>query len=350
MDVLRTKIYQWYAIYQRELPWRKIKDPYKIWLSEIILQQTRVAQGMEYYRKFTDKYKTINDLASSSEDNILKLWQGLGYYTRARNLHSTAKNIVKKYNGKFPETYEEIIQLKGIGQYTASAISSIAFGLPYPAIDGNIYRVLSRYFGLSTPIDTAKGKKEIEKIAIELISFDDPGFHNQAFMDFGALQCVPKSPDCSKCPVSITCFANQKHMVEKFPVKTKKVKQRIRYFYYYLIESNEEILMEKRQEKDIWQNLYQIPLLESKYELQEDEFLAKRSIFNSNHPFILKNVLGVKKHILSHQIIYAKLIHLQTNTLEEISGHYIRVNKKDIYKFAVPKLLENFFNEIKIDE
>lgn len=350
MYVFLTKIYRWYAIHKRDLPWRETTDPYKIWLSEIVLQQTRVAQGMEYYRIFTEKFKTIKDLANASEDSILKLWQGLGYYTRARNLHATAKFIVKTYNGEFPKTYKEILQLKGIGPYTAAAISSIAFDLPYPAIDGNIYRVLSRYFGISTAIDSVKGRNEIQQIATEILPDENPGFHNQALMDFGALQCIPKSPDCNKCPVFESCYAVQNKMVDQLPVKQKKTKQRVRYFYYYLLESPNEILMEKRTNKDIWENLYQLPLLESDTELKEADFLGKQFLSQKMNKITIRQITGVKKHILSHQIIYASLIHLQTNNFEGISGTFIRVNKKDIYKFAVPKLLEKFFKEIKIDK
>ena len=350
MDLFLTEIYRWYSIHKRDLPWRETKDPYKIWLSEIILQQTRVAQGINYYLAFIKHFKNIDALANASEDSVLKLWQGLGYYSRARNLHATAKFILNNYNGKFPDDYEKIIHLKGIGPYTAAAISSIAFDLPYAAIDGNIFRVYSRYFGISTPVDSNKGKKEIEQIATELLPVKNPGFHNQALMDFGALQCVPKSPDCNLCPVSNTCFAAQNGLVDQLPIKQKKIKQRTRFFYYYLIESSNEILMQQRKNKDIWKNLYQLPLLESDKDLKEVDYLKKEYPFNQNKDLIIKRILGVKKHILSHQVIYARLIHIQTEDFEGISNEYIRVNKKDIYKFAVPKLLENFINEIKIDE
>lgn len=347
MDNFLLKIYHWYSIHKRELPWREATDPYKIWLSEIILQQTRVDQGIAYYLKFTNKFPTIFDLASALEDVILKLWQGLGYYSRARNLHATAKNIVTNYHGKFPETYNEIIKLKGIGPYTAAAISSIAFNLPYAAIDGNIYRIFSRYFGIATPIDSEKGKKEIQQIAFDLMPENGAGFHNQALMDFGALQCVPKSPKCNQCPVGELCYAFQHNQVDQLPVKSKKTKQRVRYFYYYLVECSEEILLEKRIENDIWQNLYQFPLLEGKHELTEKEFLVKYSPFKKYKTLTINKVTEQRKHILSHQIIYARLIHLQTTNLCEVSDGLIRVNKKDIYKFAVPKLLENFLNDIE---
>ncbi len=350
MGVFLTNIHQWYVVHQRELPWRKTNDPYKIWLSEIILQQTRVAQGSEYYLKFIEKFPTIKDLALASEDSVLKLWQGLGYYTRARNLHATAKDIFNNCGGVFPKTYDAILKLKGVGPYTAAAISSIAFELPYPAIDGNIYRIFSRYYGITTPIDSAKGKNEVLQIANELLPNKNPGFHNQALMDFGALQCIPKSPNCPNCPVLETCFAAGNNLVDQLPFKSKKTKQRIRYFYYYLIESNNSILMEKRINNDIWKNLYQLPLIESDHALSENEFLGERFPFLDLTEVKLKHVSAEKKHILSHQIIYARLISLQINNMNGLSGEFIRVNKKDIYKFAVPKLLENFLKEIKTDE
>lgn len=349
MDVFLAKIYQWYSIYKRELPWRETHDPYKIWLSEIILQQTRVAQGREYYRNFIEKFKTIHELASAKEDTVLKFWQGLGYYTRARNLHATAKFIVKNYDGKFPNKYEDILRLKGIGPYTAAAISSIAFNLPYPAIDGNIYRIFSRYFGISTPIDSGKGKKEVYEIAKNIMPIKNAGFHNQALMDFGALQCVPKSPDCKICPVLESCFAAQNNLVDQLPVKQQKTKQRTRYFYYYLLESPKHIILEKRKNKDIWENLYQLPLVESEKELEDIDFLENYNPFKDYGDATIKKIIGVKKHILSHQIIYARFVHIQTTNPIGISREFIRVNKKDIYKFAVPKLIEKFFEEIKID-
>lgn len=343
-------IYTWYLKNKRDLPWRNTTNPYKIWISEIILQQTRVVQGTNYYLRFIEKFPTLNLLANASEDEILKIWQGLGYYSRARNIHFTAKYIVKNHNGDFPKDYKSILALKGIGPYTAAAISSMAFNLPFPAVDGNIYRVLSRFFGVSTPIDSEKGKKEIQNIAEELMPKQNPGFHNQSLMEFGALQCVPKSPKCNLCPIGGSCFAMKNSLIEKLPVKIKKVKQSNRYFHYYYIENGDFLFLEKRTKNDIWKNLYQFPLIEQEKEFSEFE------IINSAIPFItakylnIKSVSTVKKHVLSHQIIYARIIHIEIENSNFISNHFIRVNKKDISKFAVPKLLEQFFEKLNSGE
>ncbi len=346
MDSFTQEIYKWYNINKRNLPWRETSDPYKIWISEIILQQTRVVQGMSYYMRFVEKFPTVCDLANASEDSVLKLWQGLGYYSRARNIYFTAKFIVNNYNGIFPDDYKSILSLKGIGNYTAAAIASIAFNLPHAAVDGNIYRVISRYYGISTPIDSEKGKNEIQKIANELILGKNPGFHNQAFMEFGALQCQPKSPNCNLCPLQDTCFATKNSLTDLIPVKEKKVKQRTRFFYYYIIESKDSVLFEKRTGKDIWENLHQFPLIESKSELTENEIfnleLPANTIENAN----FKSISGSVKHILTHQTIYARFIHIEAEDFNLKDSNFIKVNKKDIYKFAVPRLLENYLKEL----
>lgn len=345
MDEQIRQIYHWYSQNKRDLPWRKSTDPYKIWISEIILQQTRVAQGTDYYLRFIEKFPTIGDLATASEDDVLKLWQGLGYYTRARNLHATAKRIVADFDGKFPPDYKTILSLKGIGTYTAAAIGSIAFDLPHPAIDGNIYRVLSRYFGVTTPIDTTLGKKEFQGIAEALMPSQNTGFHNQALMEFGALQCTPKSPDCPNCPLLETCFAAQNNKVDQLPVKSKKTKQRTRYFIYFLIEDGDFIYLEKRTDNDIWKNLYQLPLIESDEKLSDQQILALNAPFLKNRKSVLKSFSAQKKHILSHQIIFARMIHVELKSEESLSRKLVRINKKDISKFAVPKLVQDFLNE-----
>lgn len=350
MNLFTEAIYTWYSSNKRVLPWRETSDPYKIWLSEIILQQTRVLQGMNYYLRFTETFPTVFDLANASEDEVLKLWQGLGYYSRARNLHFTAKTIVDKFNGVFPNDYQTILSLKGIGPYTAAAISSIAFNLSYPAVDGNIYRVFSRYFGVLTPIDSDKGKNEIAEIATEIMPKKNAGFHNQALMEFGALQCIPKSPDCPKCPLEKMCYAHKHRLQHELPVKTKKTKQRKRYFYYYLIEDKNSIYLEKRENNDIWRNLYQLPLLETNRELSDDEILNTELESFAKTEVNVKSVSAAKKHLLSHQVIIARLIHLELTNSNNLSGNYIRVNKKDIYKFAVPKLIDAFLEDAGLVE
>lgn len=350
MDSFSNNIYNWYAINKRDLPWRKSKDAYKIWISEIILQQTRVAQGTNYYLRFMEHFPTVIHLANANEDEVLKLWQGLGYYSRARNLHKTAKIIVESYEATFPNNFDDIIKLKGIGPYTAAAIVSMAFNLPYPTVDGNVYRVLSRYFGIETPIDSSAGKKEFQELAEELISKKKPGMHNQALMEFGALQCTPKSPNCSDCPINMSCFALHNNLVDKLPVKEKKTKQSQRYFYYYLIDDGTHMYINKRTANDIWKNLHELPLVENKTELSDEELIQIKIPFLEENNFNVKQVSKAKKHILSHQIIHAKVIYVEVMPDINISPSLIRVNKKDIYKFAVPRLVEQFLQDFNLVE
>ena len=345
-----SNIYFWYEQNKRDLPWRKTNDPYKIWLSEIILQQTRVAQGTPYYEQFIKKFPTVQTLANASEDEVLKLWQGLGYYSRARNLHFTARYINSVLNGTFPSDYHTILKLKGIGPYTAAAIASIAFQLPYPTIDGNIYRVFSRYFGIETPINSTKGKKEFEKLARELMPEKNPGMHNQALMEFGALLCTPKLPHCINCPIHESCAAFAMKKVDLLPVKSKKTKQVSRYFNYFYFDEGEFTYIEKRTNNDIWKNMFQFPMFESskklnEKELVESEFLQK----NAQNSNVLK-FYPSKKHILSHQIIYAFLVHIEVKEPHFLNQQFLRVNKKDIFTFAVPKLVEDFLNTISITQ
>lgn len=348
MSSFALEIYKWYFTNKRDLPWRNTTDPYKIWISEIILQQTRVAQGTNYYNRFIEEFPTVFDLANAPEDSVLKLWQGLGYYTRARNLHFTAKHLVNNYNGIFPKDFENILLLKGIGSYTAAAIASIAFDLPHAVVDGNIYRVICRYFGISTPIDMKKGKIEIQKIATDLISSTNSGFHNQAFMEFGALQCIPKSPDCNSCPLLNSCYAANHNLVDQLPVKSKKVKQTVRYFYYFFIENKNSILLEKRTNNDIWKNLYQFPLVERKKELSDPDIFDLEMPFLKNEKANIKSVSATIKHILTHQTIYARFIHIESGSTDFNHSNFIRVNKKDIYKFAVPKLLDQYLEKLNL--
>ncbi|MFV0593003.1 MAG: A/G-specific adenine glycosylase [Draconibacterium sp.] len=348
MQEFKTALYKWYDFNHRDLPWRQTGDAYKIWISEIILQQTRVAQGTGYYQRFIKRFRTVNDLALAEEDEVLKLWQGLGYYSRARNLHSAAKTIVSEYDGVFPATYQEILKLKGIGPYTAAAVASIAFSLPYPTIDGNVYRVLSRYFGVSTPIDSSAGKNEFSILATELMNKANPGLHNQALMEFGALQCVPASPDCLKCPMHSSCYAFLNKRVSALPVKEKKTKQTFRYFYYFLVEAGNDILLEKRIHNDIWKNLYQLPLFESDKELTDDAVLGLEIPFLKGITYNILSVSETKKHILSHRIILARTIRIEISEDSVIRKPLLRVNKKDISKFAVSRLVELFLKDNKL--
>jgi A/G-specific adenine glycosylase len=297
--------------------------------------------------KFIDEFPTIHHLADATEDEVLKLWQGLGYYSRARNLHHTAKLIVQNYNGKFPSDYSSILKLKGIGEYTAAAIASISFGLEHAAVDGNVYRVLSRFFGIEGPIDSNSGKKVFQKLASELIRGTDPGQHNQAVMEFGALQCVPKNPDCPGCPLHDKCFALATNRVNELPVKQNKTKQRDRYFNYLVFVSGKHTWLRKRTGNDIWKNLFEFPVIETpeKTELSYLFSLPEFSDSGVQNETIVENISSWKIHILSHQRIHYRFILFRIPDEIKLAGDLIRVNKEDIYNFAVPKLLEAYLSE-----
>lgn len=302
-------ILEWYPRHKRDLPWRNTKDPYIIWLSEIILQQTRVAQGLPYFLKFVENYPNVESLANAPSEDVMRLWQGLGYYSRARNLHECAKMVFNQYGGVFPDNYKELLKLKGIGSYTAAAIASFAFEEAIAVVDGNVFRVLSRYFGVATDIASPAGKKEFEKLANELIPHDFAGTFNQAIMEFGALQCVPKSPDCTICPLREGCFAHNKKIVAELPLKIKKLKIKERYFKYTYITCGDYIVVKKRGEGDIWQGLFDFPMTEvsekSKLiDLLPDFVESLKKIETLN----VENSSYTYKHILTHQRIFANFV------------------------------------------
>ena len=347
MDFFNAAIHSWYSLFKRDLPWRNTRDPYFIWLSEIILQQTRINQGLSYYIRFSEEFPTISHLATASEDQILKLWQGLGYYSRARNLHFTAKYIFENRQGIFPNDYHSIRSLKGIGDYTAAAIASISFNLEFPVVDGNVFRVLSRFFGISEPIDTSTGKKAFYYLAKEIIKGTDPGMHNQALMEFGALQCIPVNPDCQQCPLNERCFAFSTNRISELPVKQNKNKHRDRYFNYLVIIGKNRIWMRKRVEKDIWKNLFEFPLVETNEETEIETLVVKddfRKRVQTNQ-FVIENVSNWKIHIFSHQRIHYRFFRIRLADENPTLDNLIPVNKEDIFKFAVPKLLETYLNE-----
>ncbi|MEL7585677.1 MAG: A/G-specific adenine glycosylase [Prolixibacteraceae bacterium] len=335
-----VEVLRWYAICKRDLPWRETKDPYAVWLSEIILQQTRVDQGLSYYLRFLEKYPTVAALAKANEDDILKLWQGLGYYSRARNLHATARMVTDTYGGAFPSGYDELIRLKGIGEYTAAAIASISFNQPHAVVDGNVYRFLSRLYGISTPIDTPRGKKEFSLLANTLIDRKNPGEYNQAVMEFGALCCTPKKPGCSSCIFSNRCVALQTAMTDQYPVKAGKQKIRLRFFNYLLISDHDHIFIRKRIENDIWKNLYEFPLIET--DVKPDPLILEKEMIRSlgQQTITVSHISRWQKQILSHQYIYYRFIYIQLTGKKNELSHLLKVNKKDILNFAVPKPIE----------
>ncbi len=338
----------WYKQNKRDLPWRRTNDPYFIWVSEIILQQTRIEQGLDYYLRFLEKFPDIHSLAEADEKDVLKIWQGLGYYSRARNLHSAACEIMALHQGVFPKTYDEIRKLKGIGDYTAAAIASIAFGIPTPVVDGNVLRLFSRFFGIDEPIDKAKGKTAIQGKANLLINLEHPGDFNQAIMEFGALQCKP-APDCKICPLKSGCVAFQQKRVADLPVRSGKQKQRTRYFYYFFILSgrgkSRSVYLKKRIGTDIWKNLFDFPLVEKEKAISYNKLIRSKEW---NDLFLGKKMKLLKeskpyRHILSHQIIVAKFYQLETAFQSDMS--YLKVAISDIEKYPVPRLVEKYLED-----
>lgn len=333
----------WYQQNKRNLPWRTNNDPYSVWISEIILQQTRIDQGTAYYFRFINRFPDIKSLADSSEEEVLKMWQGLGYYSRARNMHHAAMQIMTEFEGKFPSSYNNIRMLKGIGDYTASAIASISFGLENAVIDGNVYRVLSRVYGVDTPIDTGNGKKEFSALAHSLLDKQNPGIFNEALMEFGALQCVPRNPLCFQCPFQDRCVAYNINKVEQFPVKSKLAKQKNRYFNYLFILCNDNFYLEKRQAKDIWHNLYQFPMIETQQSIDETKLLSSpefQSLFNGLK-MTIESVTPEIIHLLTHQKLHIRFFKISLSQ-KIIKSNWILTNMGEVSKFPVPKPIENY--------
>lgn len=332
----------WYKENKRDLPWRKTNNPYLIWLSEIILQQTRVEQGLTYFQKFSTHFPTIFDLAKADESKVLKLWQGLGYYSRARNLHFTAKFIVDNFEGEFPQDYTSILNLKGIGEYTAAAIATFSYQLPYAVVDGNVYRVLSRLYGISEPIDSTKGKKVFKDLAKEILNTKNPSIHNQAIMEFGALHCKPKNPKCETCIFRVNCNAYQNNLVHLLPIKSKKLKQKNRYFNYIVFLQEDNTFIEKRIKNDIWKGLYQFPLIETKQNIEHFENLKSKELpFNINSEQIIQKS-SIYIHLLSHQKIHATFWKIKLSSSCFLEKKILKCSLKKINNYAVPKLIEKY--------
>ncbi|NAS12617.1 A/G-specific adenine glycosylase [Poritiphilus flavus] len=340
------KILNWYVQNKRQLPWRNTTDPYKIWLSEIMLQQTRVAQGIPYYEKFVKKYPTVQDMAVASEQEILKLWQGLGYYSRARNMHHTARKVTEEMDGKFPQTYEGLIKLKGVGDYTASAIASISFGQLEPVVDGNVYRVLARYFGVDTPINSGPGIKYFKNLARELMPDENIRDYNQGLMEFGAIQCAPKKPYCLHCPLNDSCVALQKNLIASLPAKLKNNSIKKRYFNYLVpLDPKSNTRLHKREGKGIWQNLYEFPLIESPKELNINELkelMPKEAPFADLTEVIAFNADNIV-HKLSHQHLYTRFWICRTSS--EIADG---ITPAELEDYPVPVLIADFIKTLKI--
>jgi A/G-specific adenine glycosylase len=344
------KIAEWYQLNKRSLPWRETKNPYHIWLSEIILQQTRVNQGLPYYQKFIQAFPTVFDLARAPEQKVLRLWQGLGYYTRARNLHKCAKVVVRIHNGKFPESFEELKDLPGIGEYTAAAIASIAFGKPVAVVDGNVSRVLSRIYGVDVPINSPLGKKTFFELANKVIPTAHPDLHNQGMMEFGALYCTPQNPVCEGCIFSTSCVANQNSLQALLPVKQRLKTPRKRYFYYFAIQKGKSFLMKKRIEKDIWHGLYDFYLVEKKRNVSTDKILAEdsllRKLFRGRK---INEVSSVYKHVLTHQVIYSRFIQISVSAGSHLNGSGLKFySPKKVGELPKPVLISRFLSDLQL--
>ena len=335
----------------RKMPWKGERDPYKIWLSEVILQQTRVDQGLNYYRNFIKTFPDIHKLANAPDEKVFKLWEGLGYYSRCRNLIATARYISKELNGKFPDTYEEMISLKGIGPYTAAAISSFAFNLPYAVVDGNVFRVLSRVFGIKKPIDSTEEKKYFSTLANKLLDKKQPDLYNQAIMDFGAVVCKPAAPLCTKCMFKKSCIAFINDKVSELPVKRKKISIKKRWFYYLVLEHRNKAAIRQRTEKDIWRGLYEFPLIESPKHIALTKILqlAKKKKWFSKKNYVSIAVSRLYKQQLSHQQIKGQFIRVRLRQKTGLKNDWLWMTKHKIRKYAFPKFINQFLQQMAIE-
>ncbi len=346
-----NKLVKWYTqTKQRQLPWRNERDPYKIWLSEIILQQTRVQQGLPYFERFVESYPSVDKLAEANDEEVFKLWEGLGYYNRCKNLLHSARYIHHDLKGNFPTEYADILKLKGVGVYTAAAISSFAFGLPHAVIDGNVYRVLSRYFGDATPIDSKKGILLFSKLAQDLLYKTNTALYNQAIMDFGATVCKPQIPECVYCVMKSQCLAYNKGWVNILPVKEKQTLRKERWFYYFVFNWKGSVLVNKRVGKDIWQSLFEFHLIEAGKPLLWNAELVKTFLFDqlSIKKFILNNISKVYKQQLTHQNIKAQFISIELAVLPDSLKNVALVKWERLRDFALPKVINNYLDEITL--
>lgn len=337
-------IINWYREHKRDLPWRESSDPYLIWISEIILQQTRVAQGYEYFIRFIQRFPDVDTLAGAEEDEVMKHWQGLGYYSRARNLHAAARSM----KGEFPKTYPGVLALKGVGEYTAAAICSFAYNMPYAVVDGNVYRVLSRYLGIDTPIDSTEGKKLFASLANELLDKSRPALYNQAIMDFGALQCTPQAPACLFCPLADSCAALSKGLVMQLPVKQHKTKTVNRYLNYIYVRAGAYTFINKRTGNDIWKNLFEFPLIETAEAVTEEALLAHpefAKLFAEKERPVVRSICRNVKHVLSHRVLYANFYEVTLPEETNSFSSYQKVRVDELEQYAVPKLIHTFLEK-----
>ena len=344
-----SKLLEWYAGSHRPLPWKGIRNAYQIWLSEIILQQTRVEQGLPYYNRFVERFPKVQDLAKAEEDEVLKLWEGLGYYSRARNMHAAAKYIVEQLQGQFPDAYEDILSLKGVGPYTAAAIASFAYDLPHAVVDGNVYRVLARFFGIDLPIDSTAAKKRFGSLAQQLLDEEDPARYNQAIMDFGATHCKPKKPLCDICLLNTRCKAFLTDRVTTLPIKSKRIQRRTRFFHYLILNQDADVWIQKRTEKDIWKNLYEFPMIEMDQSQRLVETVLQEASFFELLPqsaYEIQKISPAYQQLLTHQKIVAVFIELKLNKGLDLNSFGLKkIDRKNLSKFAFPKLIDCYLKD-----
>lgn len=349
MDEIQAALAQWYESHKRELPWRSNPSPYHVWLSEVILQQTRVNQGLDYFNRFVERWPSLADLAQASEEEVLKMWQGLGYYSRARNLLKCAQQVMELYGGAFPADYDKLLNLKGIGNYTAAAIASIAFGLPHAVIDGNVYRVLARVYDVDTPINMNLGAKTFARLAETLLDKEHPGRHNQAMMEFGALLCTPRHPQCDTCPIQSHCLAFAHGTIEQRPQIERNKKTRTRYFYYLVFSDlNKNTILHKREDNDIWRNLYDFPNIESDSPLSV-EAITDNECFKTligQNDYVIQHLSTPFTHKLSHQTIIATFIEIKILGFLSIiqTNNLLLTAEKKLDDYPTHKLIENYIS------
>ena len=348
MNIINDTLINWYEQYRRDLPWRHNPSPYEVWLSEVILQQTRVSQGMDYYLRFIERWPTVEALAQATEEDVLKMWQGLGYYSRARNLHHCAQQVVEQYGGKFPADYEQLKKLKGIGDYTAAAIASIAFNLPHAVVDGNVYRVIARLYDIDTPININEGQTLFAQLADELLDRNHPSLHNQAMMEFGALQCTPKNPDCLHCPLQAHCLAFERQSVGQRPVKLQKTKVKTRYFNYLVMRVGESIYLHKRSDNDIWKNLYDFPCIESETPLTVEAVINSEGFRQlvDGTDFTITKTSPMFTHKLTHRTIIAQFIEikLEQKLLQIETKEVFLAAERELENYPIPRLIDLYLN------
>lgn len=340
-----TKILmRWNRGNTREMPWKGEKDPYRVWLSEIILQQTRVEQGTPYYQRFIQRYPTIEALSNAHDQEVFRLWQGLGYYNRCKNMLAAARMITAERQGRFPDTYEDILRLSGVGEYTAAAIASFAFGLPHAVVDGNVQRVLARFFGIRDEVNSTAGKKSFARLAGEVLDRGNPGIYNQAIMDFGATVCTPQQPSCPACPMGKSCYAAHRGLVADFPVKAPKARPRERFFHYLVFRHGELVYLRKRGTGDIWQNLYEFPLLEERMPMDEKQLLGKPALRALSGSIKSCRSSGNYRQRLTHQIIHAKFLEvkLKQHLPDSWKKEYFPVQVSELSLFAFPAIIVQY--------